>query len=235
MLTINDLIKDVYFPPEQNPSRICKCVEKNLEDFLILYTSLSNTTKPKESYLTEFNKILDALQDVNALSLGDVLSNGVRKIVSLDEDVWKDVNPKYLRVTKRQKAETNIDLTVPMVEQEVIKSSPQPFESLVALKYLQKQINAQERGLEFTLTLQDMRALLKKKTCYYSGVTLTLTGETALSLDRIDDSVGYTKLNTVACASVVNKVKNELLEKNLCKGLTNTQIKRMLSAFVNII
>ena len=134
MKTVNELIKDVYSPPEQNPSRICKCVEKNLEDFLILYTSLSNTTKPKESYLTEFNKILDALQDVNALSLGDVLSNGVRKIVSLDEDVWKDVNPKYLRVTKRQKAETNIDLTVPMVEQEIIKSSPQPFESLVALK-----------------------------------------------------------------------------------------------------
>lgn len=235
MKTINDLIKDVYFPPEQNPSRICKCVEKNLEDFLILYTSLSNTTKPKESYLTEFNKILDALQDVNALSLGDVLSNGVRKIVSLDEDVWKDVNPKYLRVTKRQKVETDIDLAVPMSEQEIVISSPQPFESLVALKYLQKQINAQERGLEFTLTLQDMRALLKKKTCYYSGVTLTLTGETALSLDRIDDSIGYTRENTCACASVVNKVKNELLEKNLCKGLTNTQIKRMLTSFVNIV
>ena len=235
MKTVNDLIKDVYSPPEQNPSRICKCVDKSLEDFLILYTSLSNTSKPKESYLTEFNKILDALQDVNALSLGDVLSNGVRKIVSLDEDVWKDVNPKYLRVTKRQKAETNIDLTVPMVEQEIINSSPQPFESLVALKYLQKQVNAQERGLEFTLTLQDMRALLKKKTCYYSGATLTLTGETALSLDRIDDSVGYTKLNTVACASVVNKVKNELLEKNLCNGLTNAQIRRMLTSFVNIV
>ena len=235
MKIVNDLIKDVYFPPEQNPSRICKCVEKNLEDFLILYTSLSNTTKPKESYLTEFNKILDALQDVNALSLGDVLSNGIRKIVSLDEDVWKDVNPKYLRVTKRQKANTNIDLTVPMVGQEIINSSPQPFESLVALKYLQKQINAQERGLEFTLTLQDMRALLKKKTYHYSGATLTLTGETALSLDRIDDSIGYTKENTVSCASVVNKVKNELLEKNLCKGLTNTQIKRMLTSFVNII
>ena len=235
MLTINDLIKDVYSPPEQNPSRICKCVEKNLEDFLTLYTSLSNTTKPKESYLAEFNKILDALQDVNALSLDDVLSNGVRKIASLDEDVWKDVNPKYLRVTKRQKAETNIDLTAPMTGQEIVITSPQPFESLVALKYLQKQINAQERGLEFTLTLQDMRALLKKKTCHYSGATLTLTGETALSLDRIDDSIGYTKLNTVACASVVNKVKNELLEKNLCKGLTNTQIKRMLTSFVNIV
>lgn len=235
MLTINDLIKDVYSPPEQNPSRICKCVEKNLEDFLILYTSLSNTTKPKESYLTEFNKILDALQDVNALSLGDVLSNGVRKIVSLDEDVWKDVNPKYLRVTKRQKAETNIDLTAPMTEQEIVISSPQPFESLVALKYLQKQINAQERGLEFTLTLQDMRTLLKKKTCYYSGVTLTLTGETALSLDRINDELGYIPSNVVACASIVNQIKNELLEKNMCKGLTNAQIKRMLSSFINIV
>ena len=30
-------------------------------------------------------------------------------------------------------------------------------------------------------------------------------------------------------------IKNESLEKNLCKGLTNTQIKRMLTSFVNIV
>ena len=93
---------------------------------------------------------------------------------------------------------------------------------------------------EYSLWLQMLRrcyseATLKKKTCYYSGVTLTLTGETALSLDRIDDSIGYTRENTVSCASVVNKVKNELLEKNLCKGLTNAQIKRMLTSFINIV
>ena len=235
MLTINELIKDVYSPPTTNPSRICKCIEKNLEDFLVLYISLSNTSKPKDSYLTEFNKILDALQDVEALSLADVLNNGIRKINTLNEVVWKDVNPKYLRVTKRVNVNHNIDFNAPMAEQDVVLESTQPFDTLVAMKYVQKQLNAKQRGLEFTLTLQDMKTLLKKKTCYYSGVQLTLSGETALSLDRIDDELGYIPSNVVACASVVNKVKNELLEKNLCKGLTNTQIKRMLTSFVNIV
>lgn len=235
MLTINELIKDVYSPPTTNPSRICKCIEKNLEDFLVLYISLSNTSKPKDSYLTEFNKILDALQDVEALSLGDVLENGIRKINTLNEAVWKDVNPKYLRVTKRVNVNHNIDFNAPMTEQGVVLESTQPFDTLVAMKYVQKQLNAKQRGLDFTLTLQDMKTLLKKKTCYYSGVQLTLSGETSLSLDRINDELGYIPSNVVACASIVNQIKNELLEKNMCKGLTNAQIKRMLSAFVNIV
>ena len=76
-----------------------------------------------------------------------------------------------------------------------------------------------------------------------------LTG-TILSLfedeDIMNESIAYAVVNTEQLdqtvevpisrlLGVVNKVKNELLEKNLCKGLTNTQIKRMLSAFVNII
>lgn len=214
MKTINDLIKNVYSPPTTNPSRICKCIEKNLEDFLVLYTSLSNTSKPKDSYLTEFNKILEALQDVEALSLGDVLNNGIRKINTLNEGVWKGVNLKYLRVTKRVNVDHNIDFNAPMTEQEVVLESTQPFDTLVAMKYVQKQLNAKQRGLEFTLTL---------------------SGETALSLDRINDELGYIPSNVVACASVVNQIKNELLEKNLCKGLTSSQIKRMLSSFVNIV
>lgn len=235
MLTVNELIKDVYSPPTTNPSRICKCIEKNLEDFLVLYISLSNTSKPKDSYLTEFNKILDALQEAEALSLGGVLNNGIRKINTLNEGVWKGVNPKYLRVTKRVNVEHNIDFNTPMTEQGVVLESTQPFDTLVAMKYIQKQLNAKQRGLDFTLTLQDMKTLLKKKTCYYSGVQLTLSGETSLSLDRIDDELGYIPSNVVACASVVNQIKNELLEKNMCKGLTNVQIKRMLSSFVNIV
>lgn len=235
MKTINDLIKDVYFPPEQNPSRICKCVEKTLGEFLELYSTLSNNSKPKESYLTELNKILDALQDVGALSLGGVHKNGVRKVSSFDDAVWKDVNTKYLRVVNRVDVEHTIDFSTAISDQDVVTESTQPFDTLVAMKYIQKQLNAKQRGLEFNLTLQDMRTLLKKKTCYYSGVKLTLSGETALSLDRIDDSIGYTKENTVSCASVVNKVKNELLEKNMCNGLTNAQIKRMLSSFINVI
>lgn len=56
-----------------------------------------------------------------------------------------------------------------------------------------------------------------------------------LIIQIFERRIRVVQLNTVACASVVNKVKNELLEKNLCKGLTNAQIKRMLTSFVNIV
>lgn len=235
MLTINDLIKDVYSPPTTNPSRICKCVDKTLGEFLELYSTLSNTSTPKESYLTELNKILDALQDVGALSLGGVHKNGVRKVTSFDDAVWKDTNTKYLRVVNRVDVEHIIDFSTAISDQNVVTESTQPFDTLVAMKYIQKQLNARQRGLEFNLTLQDMKTLLKTKTCFYSGVKLTLTGQTALSLDRKDDKLGYVKGNVVACASIVNQIKNELLEKNMCNGLTNAQIKRMLSSFINVI
>lgn len=91
----------------------------------------------------------------------------------------------------------------------------------VARKYVQTAENARRKGLEFTLTLVDMRRLVRRKTCFYTGISFEKFDPKGvsrqadmrrLSLDRIDNSKGYTRENTVACCKVVNYLKNELVE-----------------------
>tara|TARA_R110000744_G_scaffold361666_1_gene469480 strand:- start:512 stop:685 length:174 start_codon:yes stop_codon:yes gene_type:complete len=54
----------------------------------------------------------------------------------------------------------------------------------LAEKYIKKYNNSIDRGLEFSLTLTDLKTLLKKKTCYYTGVPFN--EENFMTLDRID-------------------------------------------------
>jgi hypothetical protein len=88
-------------------------------------------------------------------------------------------------------------------------------EAMVAVKYLQSFDSAKKRGIEFTLTLADVKRLTRKKKCHYTGVAFDATSEDlCLSFDRIDRKQGYTKKNVVACLSCINKLKNELVEKD---------------------
>ena len=110
-----------------------------------------------------------------------------------------------------------------------------PFETFVAIKYLSKQTNAVKRGIVYTLTLTDMKSLLKKKKCFYSGIELQLKGDHHLTLDRIDATKGYENGNVVVCSDVVNEIKNKLFEsKEWTKGMTNTEIKKMLLKFIEV-
>jgi len=105
-------------------------------------------------------------------------------------------------------------LDVSTVEEDVDVTNEKPFDVQLARAYLNKHKNAVSRGIEFTLTLADMRKLLKKKTCYYTGQKLTFNNgdQNRLSLDRVDNKLGYTKENTVACCHWVNQWKNAVLE-----------------------
>ena len=89
-------------------------------------------------------------------------------------------------------------------------SNPTDFDISLAEKYIKKYNNSIDRGLEFSLTLTDLKTLLKKKTCYYTGVPFN--EENFMTLDRIDGTEWYTKQNTVACTNLVNNVKNALFE-----------------------
>ena len=90
-----------------------------------------------------------------------------------------------------------------------------PFDTYVATKYLGKLQSAMTRGIEFKLTLDDMKRLLKQKKCYYSGATMTTDGDLRVSLDRKDSKLGYTKDNTVACCVLANSLKNELIDTGI--------------------
>lgn len=94
------------------------------------------------------------------------------------------------------------------------------FDLYVAKKLAAKAKNAKDRGIEFGLTFQSMKNLMKAKRCYYTGIVLTTpegvqpdqTGNKASdrTIDRIDGSKGYVPGNVVACCNAANNIKAQL-------------------------
>lgn len=73
--------------------------------------------------------------------------------------------------------------------------------------------SASDRGKEYDLSFKRMKELLNTKTCYITGVELQSEDDRAdnfLTLERLDNSVGYTDDNVVACSSYINKKKGDL-------------------------
>lgn len=114
--------------------------------------------------------------------------------------------------------------------------SPTSFDTLVALKYLHKKVQADNRGIEFTLSLSDMVRLMKAKRCYYTGVELTLDGSLGLSFDRLDSTLGYTRSNTISCSAIANTLKENLMEScDVQQHLSKKEIKKMLLKFAELL
>lgn len=118
---------------------------------------------------------------------------------------------------------TEIDVLEKIVKQDearehksIVFTNP---EYICAKKYLEKTKSSFSRNIAFDLTLNEFKSLLNKQRCYYSGIRLCDTGAKPndvppnyRTLDRIDNTKGYTKTNTVACAHKVNQLKNLLFE-----------------------
>lgn len=87
------------------------------------------------------------------------------------------------------------------------------FEIQVARKYTQLLTSAASRGLPFNLTLADVRALLKRKTCAYTKVEFSETNEAhKRTIDRMDCNLGYVRGNVVACTHEANQLKEHFFE-----------------------
>ncbi len=100
----------------------------------------------------------------------------------------------------------------------------------VAKKYLQLQKSAETRGKEFNLSFYDVKLLMKRKTCYYTGVRFTRDGNNAKTVDRIDSSKGYVNGNVVACTHGINSLKEQLLEGDNAPFKGNVKVlKRFLN------
>lgn len=85
------------------------------------------------------------------------------------------------------------------------------FDIKVAEKYLQLLRSAASRNLPFNLTMVDVRNLLTRKTCFYTGVKFG-TGDLVRTIDRKNPNKGYVKGNVVACTSKSNSFKENLFE-----------------------
>lgn len=100
----------------------------------------------------------------------------------------------------------------------------------VLLKRLHLCLSAEKRNLEFNLDDEDVRKLLERKTCYYTGAKFNnLNPNYKRTIDRIDCSKGYVKDNVVACTHNINQIKNLILEDGGEFKLTLKQ----LQMFVN--
>lgn len=123
-------------------------------------------------------------------------------------------------------------------EKKLIEGTPKEqqwdwcFDEVVANKYLWKKRNAEERGIEFSLTLSDVSRLMRRKKCYYTGVELldhvAARHPHKRTFDRVDSSIGYHRGNVVACTFSANYNKELLLESpsNLSK-MTQQQLLKM--------
>lgn len=85
----------------------------------------------------------------------------------------------------------------------------------IAKKYQQKARNAEERGIEFTLSFQAFKNMLRAKKCYFTGIDLTdgndtIPEATKRTIDRIDHRKPYESGNVVACCHAFNQFKAQM-------------------------
>lgn len=91
-------------------------------------------------------------------------------------------------------------------------SRKREFDAKVAQKYADKYQNATSRGIEFDMTMTEFKRIMKSKTCAYTGVSFTDSGDNILTLERIDNKLGYVKGNVIAVTLAANKWKAYVLE-----------------------
>ena len=81
-------------------------------------------------------------------------------------------------------------------------------------RYGRLKSNAKKRGTEFTLDKLDFIIWFqgKDKVCYYCGIGLNTNGnrETQISVDRKDNSIGYTLDNIELCCQRCNTIKGNV-------------------------
>lgn len=192
-------------------------------------------------FVEEYNSILYSLCLSDIISLSDTTyENGIKIITEIKSpyDLLCEVKTISVFNRKSYNIDYNVDLRNVNDAFSTIDNdlNQVKFDTYVSLKLLHKSVQCAQRGIEFALTFTDMKRLLQKKKCYYSGITLTLEGKHSHSIDRIDDTKGYTAENTVACSAYVNGLKNDLLEsREKTRELSNGELKKVLSKFIELL
>lgn len=84
--------------------------------------------------------------------------------------------------------------------------------------------HAKNRNIPFNLQLKDLENIPQK--CYYTGIPLTLKQncDNTISLDRLNNEMGYDKNNVVFCCGYINYMKNDLSYNQFistCKQITD--------------
>lgn len=107
----------------------------------------------------------------------------------------------------------------------------------IAKKYLSLLNSAKRRGKDFDLDFSDVRSLITKKHCAYTGVLLTRSDSeeaklpTDRTVDRVDSRKGYIKGSVVSVSHHANVLKNMILENSESEiRMPFKQLKQMVEA-----
>lgn len=222
-------------------TKASKCLTYTFDHFVSDYACKRSINTLKSMFVEEYNSILMSLCLNDIISLSDTTTeNGIKIITEIKSPYDMLCETKTLCVFNRKGYDIDYNIDLRNVNDAFIgidnELNQVKFDTYVSLKLLHKSIQCSQRGIEFALTFADMKRLLSRKKCYYSGITLTMEGKHSHSIDRIDDTKGYTSDNTVACSSYINGLKNELLEsRDRTRELSNTELKRVLSKFIELL
>jgi hypothetical protein len=80
----------------------------------------------------------------------------------------------------------------------------------VARKMLNLKQSADSRNIKFDLSFVTLKRLMEQKKCFYTGRLLEARGDYALSIDRIDNKLGYIEGNVVSCTVEINRKKTDI-------------------------
>lgn len=78
----------------------------------------------------------------------------------------------------------------------------------VARKLVNLCKSANSRSIPFKVSFKVLKQLMRRKTCYYTGVTFDSSN--ILTIDRVDNDQGYIDSNIVACTQEINHIKSSL-------------------------
>ena len=97
-----------------------------------------------------------------------------------------------------------------LVENEFDSSKGKLTDLDVARKMLNLKQSADSRSIKFELSFNTLKKLMEQKKCFYTGRELDAKGDYSLSIDRIDNKLGYVEGNVVACTVEINRKKTDI-------------------------
>jgi hypothetical protein len=80
----------------------------------------------------------------------------------------------------------------------------------VARKMLNLKQSADSRSIKFDLSFNTLKKMMEQKKCFYTGRQFDSKGDFSLSIDRIDNKLGYVEGNVVACTVEINRKKTDI-------------------------
>jgi len=102
------------------------------------------------------------------------------------------------------------------------------FESRIKTFLRCCKVSAIKRGHEFSLTADDLRKAwdMQGGLCAYTGIPMTTQANLphSVSVERVDNDIGYTEANTVLVCKAINAMKSDLDAKlfyDMCKSVVN--------------